>query len=83
MISIIYKCADKTLPFKFIGVALCLLKFNSQWKMHHCIVLCLVILLCVLCKPIIMLNTFTIFYVLFLRTNLKKGKQVNFYCRDV
>ena len=33
MISIIYKCADKTLPFKFIGVALCLLKFNSQWKM--------------------------------------------------
>ena len=43
MISIIYKCADKTLPFKFIGVALCLLKFNSQWKMHHCIVLCLVI----------------------------------------
>ena len=64
MISIIYKCADKTLPFKFIGVALCLLKFNSQWKMHHCIVLCLVIsLLCVLCKPIIMLNTFTIFYV--------------------
>ena len=32
MISIIYKCADKTLPFKFIGVALCLLKFNSQWK---------------------------------------------------
>ena len=32
--------------------------------MHHCIVLCLVIsLLCVLCKPIIMLNTFTIFYV--------------------
>ena len=71
MISIIYKCADKTLPFKFIGVALCLLKFNSQWKMHHCIVLCLVIsLLCVLCKPIIMLNTFTIFYVLFLRTKL-------------
>ena len=64
MISIIYKCADNTLPFKFIGVALCLLKFNSQWKMHHCIVLCLVIsLLCVLCKPIIMLNTFTIFYV--------------------
>ena len=64
MISIIYKCADKTLPFKFIGVALCLLKFNSQWKMHHCTVLRLVIsLLCVLCKPIIMLNTFTIFYV--------------------
>ena len=42
MISIIYKCADKTLPFKFI-VALRLLKFNSQWKMHHCIVLCLVL----------------------------------------
>ena len=31
----------KTLPFKFIGVALRLL--NSQWKMHHCDVLCLVI----------------------------------------
>ena len=30
--------------------------------MHHCDVLCLVLLLCVLCKPIIMLNTFTIFY---------------------
>ena len=46
MISIIYKCADKILPFtgcKFIGVALRLLKFNSQWKMHHCIVLCLVL----------------------------------------
>ena len=32
-------CVDKTLPFKFIGVALQLL--NSQWKMHHCDVLCL------------------------------------------
>ena len=31
----------KTLPFKFIGVALRLL--NSQWKMHHCGVLCLVL----------------------------------------
>ena len=31
----------KTLPFKFIGVALQLL--NSQWKMHHCDVLCLVL----------------------------------------
>ena len=31
----------KTLPFKSIGVALRLL--NSQWKMHHCDVLCLVI----------------------------------------
>ena len=30
----------KTLPFKFIGVALWLL--ISQWKMHHCDVLCLV-----------------------------------------
>ena len=63
MISIIYKCADKTLPFKFIGVALCLLKFNSQWKMHHCVLRLVISLLCVLCKPIIMLNTFTIFYV--------------------
>ena len=34
-------CVDKTLPFKFIGVALWLL--NSQWKMHHCDVLCLVL----------------------------------------
>ena len=41
MISIIYKCVDETLPFKFIGVVLWLL--NSQWKMHHCIVLCLVL----------------------------------------
>ena len=31
----------KTLPFKFIGVALRLI--NSQWKMHHRDVLCLVI----------------------------------------
>ena len=31
----------KTLPFKFIGVVLRLL--NSQWKMHHCDVLCLVL----------------------------------------
>ena len=31
----------KTLPFKFIGVALRLL--NSQWKMHHCDVVCLVL----------------------------------------
>ena len=31
----------KTMPFKFIGVALRLL--NSQWKMHHCDVLCLVL----------------------------------------
>ena len=31
----------KTLPLKFIGVALRLL--NSQWKMHHCDVLCLVL----------------------------------------
>ena len=31
----------KTLPFKFIGVELQLL--NSQWKMHHCDVLCLVL----------------------------------------
>ena len=31
----------KTLPFKFIGVALWLL--NSQWKMHHCDVLCLIL----------------------------------------
>ena len=30
----------KTLPFKFIGVALRLL--ISQWKIHHCDVLCLV-----------------------------------------
>ena len=29
------------MPFKFIGVALRLL--NSQWKMHHCDVLCLVL----------------------------------------
>ena len=51
-------CVDKNIAFKFIGVALRLL--NSQWKMHHCDVLCLVIsFLCVLCKPIIMLNTFT------------------------
>ena len=44
MISKIYKCLHvltKTLPFKFIGVALWLL--NSQWKMHHCDVLCLVL----------------------------------------
>ena len=44
MLSKIYKCAacvDKTMPFKFIGVALRLL--NSQWKMHHCDVLCLVL----------------------------------------
>ena len=46
MISEIYKCMclhvlTKTLPFKFIGVALQLL--NSQWKMHHCDVLCLVL----------------------------------------
>ena len=36
----------KTLPFKFIGVALWLL--NSQWKMHHCdvLVLCLLSYLC-------------------------------------
>ena len=33
----------KTLPFKLIGVALRLLKFNNQWKMHHWIVLCLVL----------------------------------------
>ena len=31
----------KTLSFKFIGVALRLL--ISQWKMHHCDVLCLVL----------------------------------------
>ena len=31
----------KTLPFKVIGVALRLL--NSQWEMHHCDVLCLVL----------------------------------------
>ena len=31
----------KTLPLKFIGEALWLL--NSQWKMHHCDVLCLVL----------------------------------------
>ena len=36
----------KSLPFKFIGVALRLLTFNSQWKMHHCIVLCLVLSSC-------------------------------------
>ena len=46
MISKMYKSAciimsTKTLPFKFIGVELRLL--NSQWKMHHCDVLCLVI----------------------------------------
>ena len=34
-------CVDKNIAFKFIGVALRLL--NSQWKMHHCDVLCLVI----------------------------------------
>ena len=34
-------CVDKKIAFKFIGVALRLL--NSQWKMHHCDVLCLVI----------------------------------------
>ena len=50
-------CVDKKIAFKFIGVALRLL--NSQWKMHHCDVLCLVISFFVLCKPIIMLNTFT------------------------
>ena len=50
-------CVDKNIALvKFIGVALRLL--NSQWKMHHCDVLCLVISFCVLCKPIIILNTF-------------------------
>ena len=34
-------CVDKNIAFRFIGVALRLL--NSQWKMHHCDVLCLVI----------------------------------------
>ena len=34
-------CVDKNIAFKFIGVALRLLK--SQWKMHHCDVLCLVL----------------------------------------
>ena len=34
-------CVDKNIAFKSIGVALRLL--NSQWKMHHCDVLCLVI----------------------------------------
>ena len=47
-------CVDKNIAFKFIGVALWLL--NSQWKMHHCDVLCLVISFCVLCKPIITSN---------------------------
>ena len=50
-------CVDKNIAFKFIGVALWLL--NSQWNMHHCDVLCLVISFCVPCKPIIILNTFT------------------------
>ena len=46
----------KTLPFKFIGVALRLL--NSQWKMHHCDVLCLVLSsLCSLPAYHFMLNT--------------------------
>ena len=34
-------CVDNNIAFKSIGVALRLL--NSQWKMHHCDVLCLVI----------------------------------------
>ena len=34
-------CVDKNIAFKSIDVALRLL--NSQWKMHHCDVLCLVI----------------------------------------
>ena len=34
-------CVDKNIAFKSISVALRLL--NSQWKMHHCDVLCLVI----------------------------------------
>ena len=37
-------CVDKDIAFKSIGVALRLL--HSQWKMHHCDVLCLVISLC-------------------------------------
>ena len=41
MISKFISVLTKTLPFKCIGVALRLL--NSQWKMHHCDVLCLVL----------------------------------------
>ena len=37
---LIYKYADKNIGCL---TALSLLKFNSQWKMHHCIVLCLVL----------------------------------------
>ena len=34
-------CVDKNIAIKFIGVALRLL--NSQWKIHHCDMLCLVL----------------------------------------
>ena len=40
-ISVLACVVGKNIAFKFIGVALWLL--NSQWKMHHCDVLCLVI----------------------------------------